>query len=382
MLGELGICIPENEMYPICLEDSFQNIISLVSRLNLKDRKICLVSDSNVAPLYAKEVSDILKKEGCFCVQFTFPAGEASKNLDTAAGLYEFLIENSFDRKDILFALGGGVTGDLTGFVAATYLRGIRFVGIPTSLLSMVDSSIGGKTGVDYKAYKNMVGAFYQPSAVYINLSVLQTLPEREFLAGMGEVVKHGFILPVQEHTPDESEKDAIGNQMLYTAYFEFLQHNKEKILAKNQEELLRMIIDSLTIKKRVVQNDPKENGQRALLNFGHTIGHAIEKLSNFSLLHGECVSIGMVAAINLSVMRGYLSQKEAREMKELLQAFGMKTTVSSFERKELLSVCHSDKKADGKKIKFVLLKGIGQAFLDDEVTDDDIWNAFLSVTE
>ena len=163
-------------LYSIVLEDSYEGIVSVVRSLGLTGRKLCIVSDSNVAPLYAKEVIGLLEKEGFFCVSFTFPAGEASKNLDTVSSLYEFLIENSFDRNDALLALGGGVTGDLTGFAAATYLRGIRFIGMPTSLLSMVDSSIGGKTGVDYKAYKNMVGAFYQPSAVYINVSSLHTL--------------------------------------------------------------------------------------------------------------------------------------------------------------------------------------------------------------
>ncbi|MBP3618201.1 MAG: 3-dehydroquinate synthase [Lachnospiraceae bacterium] len=349
-------------LYPILLEDSFDGLRSLVHSLHIDGRKICLVSDSNVAPIYADEVCSLLEKEGFFCVSFTFPAGEASKNLDTVAALYEFLIEYSFDRNDVLFALGGGVTGDLTGFAAATYLRGIRFVGMPTSLLSMVDSSIGGKTGVDYKAYKNMVGAFYQPSAVYINISSLQTLPEREFLAGMGEVVKHGFIL----------DKD----------YHLFLKKNTAKILAKDAAVLREMIYRSLCIKRDVVEHDPKEKGERALLNFGHTIGHAVEKLNEFSLLHGECVSVGMVAAAELSVLRGYLSRSKANEVMELLRSFGMKTSVSPLERQTLLSVCHRDKKADGAKIKFVLLKEIGQAFLDDEVSDDEIWVAFQTILE
>ena len=349
-------------LYPILLENSFDRLCSLVHSLHMDGRKICLVSDSNVAPLYAKEVLGLLEKEGFFCVSFTFPAGEASKNLDTVSKLYEFLIEHSFDRNDVLFALGGGVTGDLTGFAAATYLRGIRFVGMPTSLLSMVDSSIGGKTGVDYKAYKNMVGAFYQPSAVYINVSALQTLPEREFLAGMGEVVKHGFILDKEYHT--------------------FLKENTEKILAKDTGVLCEMIYRSLCIKRGVVERDPKEKGERALLNFGHTVGHAVEKLNEFSLLHGECVSVGMVAAAELSVMRGYLSEVEAGEVKDLLLSFGMKTTVSPLERENLLSVCHRDKKADGAKIKFVLLKKIGEAFMDDQVSDDEIWAAFQTISE
>ena len=349
-------------LYSIYLEESFDGIVSLVRSLQIEGRKLCLVSDSNVAPLYAKEVTGLLEKEGFFCVSFTFPAGEASKNLDTVAALYEFLIEHSFDRNDVLLALGGGVTGDLTGFAAATYLRGIRFIGMPTSLLSMVDSSIGGKTGVDYKAYKNMVGAFYQPSAVYINVSALRTLPEREFLAGMGEVVKHGFILDAVYHT--------------------FLKDNIKKILAKDAEVLCSMIYQSLCIKKDVVERDPKEKGERALLNFGHTIGHAIEKMNEFLLLHGECVSVGMIAAAELSVMRGVLSRKEADEVKELLVGLGMKTEVSLLDKEDFLAVCHRDKKADGTKIRFVLLKKIGQAFLDSEVTDEEMWTAFQKIVK
>ncbi len=349
-------------LYSIYLEDSFAGIVSVVRSLKLEGRKICLVSDSNVAPLYAKEVIGLLEKEGFFCVSYTFPAGEASKNLDTVASLYEFLIEQSFDRNDVLLALGGGVTGDLTGFAAATYLRGIRFIGMPTSLLSMVDSSIGGKTGVDYKAYKNMVGAFYQPSAVYINVSALQTLPEREFLAGMGEVVKHGFILDKEYHG--------------------FLKENVSSVLAKDSEALFSMIHQSLCIKRGVVERDPKEKGERALLNFGHTIGHAIEKLNEFALLHGECVSVGMVAAAELSVLRGVLSRAEADEVKALLVAYGMMTEVASLEKDVLLSVCHRDKKADGSKIKFILLNKIGQAFIDAEVSDEEIWSAFQTILE
>ena len=349
-------------LYSIILNDSFEGIGELLHSLQMDGRKVCIVSDSNVAPIYAKEVTGLLEKEGFFCVSYVFPAGETSKNLDTVAGLYEFLIEQSFDRNDVLLALGGGVTGDLTGFAAATYLRGIRFIGMPTSLLSMVDSSIGGKTGVDYKAYKNMVGAFYQPSAVYINVSALHSLPEREFLAGMGEVVKHGFIL----------EKE----------YHEFLKANVKQISEKKETILREMIYRSLCIKRGVVERDPKEKGERALLNFGHTIGHAVEKLNEFSLLHGECVSVGMIAATELSVMRGWMSEEEAGEVRALIADFGMKTKVSLLDKDTLLAVCHKDKKANGTKINFVLLKKVGEAFIDSEVTDDEIWNAFQSIIE
>lgn len=348
--------------YTIYLEKSFEGLPLVLHSIQAEGRKICLVADSNVSALYAGEVKGLLEREGFFCVSFSFQEGEASKNLDTVSALYEFLIHHSFDRNDILLALGGGVTGDLTGFAAATYLRGIRFIGMPTSLLSMVDSSIGGKTGVDYKAYKNMVGAFYQPTAVYINTSTLNTLPKREFLAGMGEVIKHGCILDQQ--------------------YYGFLEKNVDNILAKETEVIKEMIHQSLCIKRGVVERDPKEKGERALLNFGHTIGHAVEKMNQFRLLHGECVSVGMVASAELSVLKGSLSRKAADCLKHILCRYGMLTTVSDLNKEDFLAVCHRDKKADGSKIKFVLLKEIGTAYLDTEVTDDELWKAFQTIVQ
>lgn len=347
-------------LYRILLEETFDGLVPLLHSLDVSGRKLCLVSDSTVGELYGNEVSNLLKNAGFSVVSFAFPAGEASKDLTTVEQLYDFLIAHSFDRNDVLLALGGGVTGDLTGFAAATYLRGIRFVGIPTSLLSMVDSSIGGKTGVDFKAYKNMVGAFYQPSAVYINVNALKTLPPREFLAGMGEVVKHAFI------------RDA--------GYYTFLKEHREAILGKNAELLCSMIYQSLCIKKAVVERDPKEKGERALLNFGHTVGHALEKLSDFSLLHGECVSAGMIAAAEVSVLRGTLSAEDSRKVRELLTAYGMQTKVPVPEKEEFLSVCHRDKKADGSRIKFVLLDAIGNALIDSGVSDEEIWAAVQAI--
>lgn len=349
-------------LYEIHLRESYKDLVSVLRGLGIDGRKLCIVSDSNVMTLYGEAILALLQKEDISCVSFSFPAGEASKNLTTVERLYEFLIEQSFDRNDMLLAVGGGVTGDLTGYVAATYLRGIRFVGIPTSLLSMVDSSIGGKTGVDFKSYKNMVGAFYQPSAVYINVNALKTLPEREFSAGMGEVVKHAFI------------RD--------TGFYRFLKEQKYGIICKDAELLRSMIYQSLSIKKAVVEKDPKEKGERALLNFGHTVGHAVEKVSNFSLLHGECVSIGMVVAAVVSVLRGMISTDDAVKVRELLVAYGLPVKCHSIKKEELLAVCHKDKKADGAKIKFVLLDSIGNAYIDPEVSDDEIWSAFQTITQ
>ena len=272
-------------LYNIVIEQSFDKLAEEFDKLGVTGRKLCIVSDSNVAPLYAKYVEDQLSKTGNKIFTYVFEAGEANKNLDTVEDVYEFLIKNHFDRKDMLVALGGGVVGDLTGFTAATYLRGISFIQVPTSLLAQVDSSIGGKTGVDFRAYKNMVGAFYQPELVYMNISVLKSLSDRLFNSGFGEIIKHGLI------------KDA--------AYYEWLRDNISNIKSRDLDALEQMIYVSCNIKREVVEKDPKEKGDRALLNYGHTLGHAIEKLMNFKLYHGECVTLGMIAALRISVNRG-----------------------------------------------------------------------------
>ncbi len=275
---EITVRTEGNAPYKICLEDSFRKLSNYLREIGCEGHRLCVVTDSNVAPLYLKEV--LLKAEECCSsvIAFEFPAGESNKTLDHVRELYEVLIQAGFDRHDYLLALGGGVVGDLTGFTAATYLRGIRFIQVPTTLLSQIDSSIGGKTGVDFDSYKNMVGAFHQPSLVYINIKTLHTLPEDQFASGMGELLKHGLILDAD--------------------YYEWTIDHMEDIEERKYSVLLIMVARSCERKQSVVEKDPNEtSGERALLNFGHTIGHAIEKLKDFELLHGECVAIGTVAA-------------------------------------------------------------------------------------
>ncbi|MFT4143271.1 MAG: 3-dehydroquinate synthase [Mobilitalea sp.] len=252
--------------------------------------------------------------------------------------------------------MGGGVVGDLTGFVAATYLRGIQFIQVPTSLLSMVDSSIGGKTGVDYKAYKNMVGAFHQPKLVYMNLSSLNTLSEAEYFSGMGEIIKHGLIKN--------------------SGYYAWIKANFEGISKKNIDVLQDMIYQSCEIKRQVVENDPKEKGERALLNFGHTIGHSVEKLMNFKLLHGECVCLGMAAAAYLSYKRTYLTQAEYQDILECISLFLQPIKVEGLDAEQVYEVTKLDKKMDSTKIRFILLQGIGNSVIDTSVTKEEMLEA------
>ena len=349
--------------YDIFLEPDFSKLADCLKRAGYAfERKICIVTDSNLAGLHLKALSDAMKSCFTTVISFCFPAGEESKNLNTVQNLYQKLIENRFDRRDLLVAFGGGVVGDLTGFTAATYLRGIDFIQIPTTLLSQVDSSIGGKTGVDFLRYKNMVGAFYQPKLVYMNLSLLHTLPGEQFASGMGEVIKHGLI---------QSRN-----------YFFWLKENERKILTLQPEIIEEMIYESCQIKRNIVECDPTEKGVRALLNFGHTIGHAVEKLSDFSLFHGECVAVGIAAACRISCDLGYMKKQECQEVTETLKKFHLPVLASHMTAEEILAASKSDKKMAAGKIRFILLKSIGSAEICPDLSDEQILAGITSVLE
>ncbi|MDO5293076.1 MAG: 3-dehydroquinate synthase [bacterium] len=346
----------EAPIYDICIENDFALLYKELEKIGTKNKKVCIVCDSNTKELYLNEVIDIVKDYAMEVESFSFPAGEESKNLDVVKQLYTQLIESRFDRSDLLIALGGGVVGDLTGYTAATYLRGISFMQIPTTLLAMVDSSIGGKTGVDFDSYKNMVGAFHQPKSVYINTSCLKSLDKRIFVSGIGEVIKYGLINDLE--------------------FYEWLKENREDILSYKPDALKQMIYRCCKDKQYVVENDPTEKGMRALLNLGHTIGHAVEKLKNFSLYHGECVSIGMVAAARLSENRGNITAKERNEIEEMLASFTLPISVSDLKVKEVLAATKNDKKMQSGKIKFILLEKVGQSVIDDSVSDEEMEQA------
>ncbi len=342
--------------YDICLEDSFHKLGEELTKLGCQGRKICIVTDTNVAALYLDEVREITEEACARTEVFCFPAGEENKTLDVIRSLYKILIEAGFDRHDFLLALGGGVTGDLTGYAAATYLRGISFIQVPTTLLAQIDSSIGGKTGVDFDGYKNMVGAFHQPCLVYANLSTLKSLPEDQFASGMGEVLKHGMI------------RDG--------AYYEWTIEHMDEIMERETSALSYMVYQSCMIKKTVVEHDPEEKGERALLNFGHTIGHAIEKLKNFTLLHGECVALGCVAAAYISWQRGLLSEDEFYEIRDMNVGFGLPISFDGLSSEEIVKATKKDKKMNAGKVRFILLKKIGKAYIDQTVTDEEMLNA------
>ena len=360
MAQRLPILLNKKPCYDIVFSQNFDDLWLDLEELGIANRRVMIVTDSNVRSLYAEGLLEALQGKCLKACMFSFEAGEEHKTLDTVKEAYRVLIEEGFDRKDLLLAVGGGVVGDVTGYIAATYLRGVDYVQIPTTLLAQADSSIGGKTGVDFDGYKNMVGAFKMPVLVYMNLSTLHTLSERQYYNGFAEIMKHGLI------------KDA--------GFYEWLISNMYEICERDLDVLEEMIMSSCTIKKLVVEKDPTEQGERALLNFGHTIGHAIEKAKGFELLHGECVALGCVAAAYVSWKRELLTMEEYYEIRDMFVPFNLPITVDNIDPEEILKLTKSDKKMEAGKVKFVLLKRIGKSMIDKTVKEAEILDAIKEI--
>ncbi len=360
MSQRLPVLYEKKPCYDIFISKSFDEFATELAPFITPTKKVCIVTDSIVGPLYAETVEAIITPLCAQVCVYTIPAGEANKNLDSVKKVYAFLIQEGFSRKDLLIALGGGVVGDMTGYVAATYLRGVDYIQMPTTLLSQNDSSIGGKTGVDFDGYKNMVGAFKMPKLVYMNLSTLNTLDDRQYFSGFAEVMKHGII------------KDA--------KFYVWLIENMYEICERDLDVLEEMVFRSCTIKKLVVEKDPTEQGDRALLNFGHTIGHAIEKAKNFELTHGECISLGAVAAAYISWKRDMISMEDYYEIRDMFVPFYLPISVDHIQPEEILKLTKSDKKASAGTIKFILLNKIGKAVIDETVTDEEILAAIQEI--
>jgi len=360
MSQRLSINCNKKPCYDIILENNFDGLWNELTALGAADKRICIVTDNHVKNIYGNILQKEMEGKCRKVILHSFPEGEDNKTLDTVKDVYRRLIEEQFDRKDLLIALGGGVVGDLTGYVAATYLRGIDYVQIPTTLLAQCDSSIGGKTGVDFEGYKNMVGAFNMPRLVYMNLAVLNTLDDRQYFSGFAEVMKHGLI------------KDA--------PFYEWLVGHMYEICGKKLDVLEEMILRSCSIKKQVVETDPNERGERALLNFGHTIGHAIEKAKNFELYHGECVALGCVAAAYISWKRELISMEEYYEIRDMFVPFYLPITVDGIEPHEIIHLIKNDKKMEDGTIKFILLKRVGKAFIDRTVSEAEMLAAINEI--
>ncbi len=302
-----------------------------------------VISDTNVSPLYGEKIARSLAEAGFQAITCNIFAGEQSKNLRSVNTCFTSLARHRLERKSFVVALGGGVVGDLAGFVASTYLRGIPFVQIPTTLLSQVDSSVGGKVGVNLRAGKNLVGSFYQPQIVLCDLDTLKTLPDREFRAGLAEVIKYGIIYDRR--------------------FFTWLEKNLELLLQRDPKALTRAIAVSCEIKAAVVSEDEREGGLRAILNFGHTIGHAIEAITKYgTYLHGEAISIGQVMAAELSHQLAGLPARDTERIRRIFRLSGLPTTIrlTPAQRTKLFAAMQLDKKVSAGEVKFVLANKIG----------------------
>ncbi|RJG14855.1 bifunctional shikimate kinase/3-dehydroquinate synthase AroKB [Massilia cavernae] len=328
--------------YPISIGANLLADPELISR-HIDGRQVAIVTNTTVAPLYLERVAGPLRAAGREVITIVLPDGEEYKTWSSLMLVFDALLANKCDRKTTLVALGGGVIGDLTGYAAASYMRGVPFIQVPTTLLSQVDSSVGGKTGINHPLGKNMIGAFYQPRAVVADTGTLATLPERELAAGLAEVIKHGAIIDAD--------------------FFEWIEQNIGKLVARDQAALAHAIARSCEIKADIVRQDEREGGLRAILNFGHTFGHAIEAgLGYGNWLHGEAVGCGMVMAADLSCRLGFIEPAAVERVRALVKAAGLPVVAPDLGTERWLELMEVDKKNEGGDIRFILLKPLGGA--------------------
>jgi 3-dehydroquinate synthase len=347
--------------YDIQLVTGDRSGVGPFARQRLRGGTAFVVGDEHVSA-HADAVADALTAAGFRCVQAVLPAGEIHKALATASYLYDALAEVQADRQTLVVAVGGGVIGDLAGFVAATYARGLPLLMVPTSLLAMVDSSVGGKVGVNHPRAKNLIGAFHQPAGVWIDTAFLDTLPDREYRSGLAEVVKYGVSLDAE--------------------FFAFLEGRVAGLLAREPEVVRPVVARCCRLKADVVERDEREvTGLRAVLNYGHTFAHAFETVAGYGAwLHGEAVAVGMVCAAQLAVRRGLLTAETAERQARLLGALELPTKPEPWDVEELLAIMRSDKKARAGRLRFVLPSRLGAAALVEDIAEDDVRQVLRSV--
>lgn len=354
MESTISVQLPENSYQIHVVTNGLSQIGEQAKTLNI-GKKILVISNPEIFDYYGQRTIDSLAQTGFEVNYHLIPAGETYKNLESIQSIYDTALQVRLERSSTLLALGGGVIGDMTGFAAATWLRGINFIQVPTSLLAMVDASVGGKTGVNHPQGKNLIGAFYQPKLVMIDPLVLKTLPEREFRAGMAEVIKYGVIW----------------DQKLFS---ELESANKLDSLNNLEPELLNLILTrSCQAKAEVVSQDEKESGLRAILNYGHTIGHAIESLTNYdTFVHGEAVAIGMVAAGKIAVKAQLWKENEGKQQDDLIIKAGLPTKIpANLEIEAIMDSLQMDKKVQAGKVRFILPTKIGKVTITDQINSE-----------
>lgn len=343
----------KNSTYPVILEHNiFPEISQYLNSIGISKRVFVLI-DKNVESLHGRLIRKTLKDCGNKIFYFTIPAEERIKSEYTIKRIYTALAENNFGRDTVLIAIGGGIIGDIGGFIASTYMRGIQLMHIPTTIISACDSSVGGKTGYNFYNHKNLIGTFYPPKAVIIDNSFFNTLPKKEISSGMGEIIKYAFI----------SDKD----------FFEFVNNNFNKLIELQKSVVIKTIIECVKIKAAVVQQDEFETGLRKILNFGHTFGHALESYFDWKLNHGNAVSAGITASLFLSFRMGLINNKKLTYLLKLPSQLKMKGKLAEFDNLKIIELMKLDKKTRNEKLKFVLIQDIGKIIVDAETTKSQI---------
>lgn len=343
-------------------EFMFEKLDNSIKNFNFSDTAF-IVCDNNVFPLYGEKIIQILSKAGLKVEFFIVDAGEKAKCLEVVEAIYTKVITLGLDRKSPIFALGGGVVGDLTGFVAATYLRGVPFIQLPTSLLAQVDSSVGGKVAINHPLGKNLIGAFYQPKLVCIDLNVLSSLPKREIYTGLAEVIKYGMIADAN--------------------FFQYLDNNTDRILNLDVEVMAHIVARSCEIKADVVSKDERESSTRIILNFGHTIAHAIENVTGYTKYnHGEAVAIGMFGAVLISHRLGLIEIETVRKVSAIIRKFHLPIKAVGCSEQKIFEILFRDKKAVNGKINWVLINHIGSVIVHNNVPDELVKDILKEIIE
>ena len=352
---------PSERSYPIHIGNGILSHSEIIVD-HLPRKRAAIVTNTTVAPLYMERLRSVLEGQGVATVPIVLPDGEEHKNWRTLNSIFDALLGHRCERSTPIIALGGGVVGDLAGFAAATYLRGVPFIQIPTTLLAQVDSSVGGKTGINHPLGKNMIGAFYQPRVVLADTATLDTLPERELRAGIAEIIKYGLI------------RDP--------GFLEWLEQNMAKILIRDADVLVEAIRRSCVNKAEVVQADEREGGGRALLNLGHTFGHAIENAMGYGVwLHGEAVAAGTMLAAELSRRMGMIGEAEVERIRKIYAQAGLSAIAPALGPEKYLRLMGLDKKVEGGNMRFILLRHIGEAVLHSDVPADILTETLVECT-
>lgn len=343
-----------NDSYAIYLETGLLKKIPVLLKKKKYGTKYAIITDSNVKKIYAEKLRKLLRAHDITSYVIPFSSGEKSKNIKTVEKICSQLSILGIERTDCIIALGGGVTGDLAGFIAAIYLRGIPYIQIPTTLLAMTDSSIGGKTGVDTNEGKNLLGCFKQPKDVFIDPALLLSLPKVEILNGLAEVIKHGVI----------------GDKKL----FKYIEKYSSAILNLQEKEIIKMLKKSIKVKKKIVAEDELENGVRVFLNYGHTIGHALEKISQYEIPHGQAVAIGMFLINKIAMMRKSLKEKDGNRINGLLYKIGLPNKIpANIKITEIIKAIRHDKKSSNGTVWYIVPKKIGKVGITCDITADDL---------